>query len=77
MIGFLPPLPSEYAITVVYSFCRTQRGLRGHRVVGSRSVDATSSSTAGLTDSIRSNTEVLCQQVYPARGPGGSHATTF
>ena len=61
--------------TVVYNFfCRTQRGLR---VPSSSSEDQrrryeqrTPAMAAELTDFIWSVADVLCQPVYPARGPG-------
>ena len=59
--------------TVVYNFCRTQRGLRvplsspeGHR----RYEQRTPAMAARLTDSIWTVADVLRTPVYSARGPG-------
>lgn len=59
--------------TVVYNFCRTQRGLRvplsgpdGRRRYQRR----TPAMAAGLTEFIWSIAEVVCTPVYPARGAG-------
>jgi IS1 family transposase/transposase-like protein len=60
--------------TVVYNFCRTQRGLRvalSSRIERRRRYEQrTPAMAAGLTDFIWSIADVLCQPVYPARGPG-------
>jgi hypothetical protein len=60
--------------TVVYNFCRPQRGLRepllsnseGHR----RYEQRTPAMAANLTESIWTVTNVLCCPIYPAGGPG-------
>jgi IS1 family transposase/transposase-like protein len=60
--------------TVVYNFCRTQRGLRvpssGSEGRRKRYEQRTPAMAAKLTDFIWSVVEVLCHPVYPARGPG-------
>lgn len=59
--------------TVVYNFCRTQRGLRvpSSRLDGhGRYQRRTPAMAAGLTEFIWSIAEVLCTPVYPARGAG-------
>ena len=60
--------------TVVYNFCRTQRGLRVPLSSGigrrRRYEQRTPAVAAGLTYFIWSIADVLCQPVYPARGPG-------
>jgi hypothetical protein len=59
--------------TVVYNFCRAQRGLR---VPLSRSEDRrryeqrTPAMAANLTDFIWTVADVLCTPVYPAEGTG-------